>query len=212
MRVPVELGYVDRLRFAVREYGESGLAARSAHLLHTGEGESALIEFLGGKAAHGVIDGSWPRYWAQAWGARVLETYWVAAAANAVIAGLRHPEWRVRMACARVCAVQQLDCSDDLAALVTDQSWRVRDAAAWALGRVGSAEHALGMRPLLDDPEEKVRARAQAAIAELASLLDRPTAELLATQTATKRSGIATDDAATDDAATEPSAAVGDDR
>jgi len=105
MRVPVELPHNDRLRFAVREYGADELAERAARLLATANETDEFLRFLGGEPAEGVIDGHWPRYWAQSWGARALEQYWVPSAAPAVIDGLDHEAWRVRLGCARLCAI-----------------------------------------------------------------------------------------------------------
>lgn len=178
MRVPIELSHSERLRYAARAFGEQQLAERAAALLDTGREDPEFLGYLGGKASPGVIDGSWPRYWAQSWGARALEYYWVPSATRSVVAGLDHEAWRVRMVCARVCAVREIAVPEKLSALTADQNWRVRDAAAWALGRVGESEHAGALIILSGDDEPKVRERAEAALKAMAERLDRPVDDL----------------------------------
>jgi len=173
VHVPVELSHSARLRAAVAHYGEREFARRAADLLRSGREDADFLRFVGGRAAPGVIDGSWPDYWAHSWGARALEYYWVESAATAVVEGLGHPHWRVRMQCARVCAVRELGAPEELAGLLLDDNWRVRDAAAWALGRVGEFEHAAALQHALADEHEKVRDRAAAALDALAERLDR---------------------------------------
>jgi len=67
-----------------------------------------------------------------------------------------------------------------LAELTGDANWRVRDAAAWALGRVGEADQVAALAALLADPEGKVASRADGALDELSARLDRPREELIA--------------------------------
>lgn len=175
MRVPVELSHSARLRAAAERYGERELAERSAALLVTGEEEPEFLSYLGGRAAPPDSP-----YWAQSWGARALEYYWVEGAATAVVVGLSHEHWRVRMVCARVCAVRELGIPERLAELLDDMNWRVRDAAAWALGGVGEFEHAAPLRERMEsDVEPKVRARAEGALVAMSERLDRPLDDLL---------------------------------
>ena len=175
MTVPVELSHSARLRAAAERYGERGLAERSAALLITGEEDAEFLQYLGGRAAPPDSP-----YWAQSWGARALEYYWVEGAAPAVIAGLSHEHWRVRMVCSRVCAVRELGIPERLADLLGDENWRVRDAAAWALGGVGEFEHSAALRDLMRrDAEPRVRARAEGALVAMADRLDRPLDALL---------------------------------
>jgi HEAT repeat protein len=172
----VELSHSARLRAAVDAYGEREVAERAAALLLTGDEEVDFLRFLGGRAWQSDIDA----FWKQSWGARVLEYYWVESAAAAVAAGLNHDHWRVRMVCARVCAVRELGVPEQLERLVRDENWRVRDAAAWALGGVGEFEHSAALRELaVSDPESQVRARAEGALLALAERLDRPLDDLL---------------------------------
>jgi len=173
MRVPVELSHSARLRAAVDRYGERELIDRAARLLRTGEEDDDFLRYLGGRAAPGIIDGSFPPLWAQAWGARALEYYWLDSATSAVLAGLDHEHWRVRMQCARVCAIRELGAPERLTELLLDDNWRVRDAAAWALGRVGEFEHAEPLREATDDSHEKVRDRAAESLDLLLRRLER---------------------------------------
>ena len=157
-----------RLAAAVDRWGEREVAERSAALILSGTEDAEFLEYLGGDAA-GLPD-PWPR----SWGARALETVWVDGAAASIVQGLRSEHWRVRMVCARVCAIRELGVPDDLAPLLRDDHWRVRDAAAWAIGRVGEHEHAEAVVELLSDSHPKVIARAEQALADLAERLDRP--------------------------------------
>jgi hypothetical protein len=173
MIAEIGLSHSARLRAAAERYGERDLVERSAALLAGADEEPEFLQYLGGRASPGAIAGTWPRYWARSWGARVLEHYWVEGAAASVVLGLDDDAWRVRMVCARVCAIRELGVPEKLATLLTDDNWRVRDAAAWAIGKVGESEHADAMRELLHDPEPKVRARAERALADLSDRLDR---------------------------------------
>ena len=170
----IELSHSKRLQAAALRYGERELAERSSALLAGGDEDAEFLEYLGGQASRGAIDGSWPRYWQRAWGARALEQYWIESAASSIVLGLDDEHWRVRMVCARVCAIRELGVPEKLADLTHDDNWRVRDAAAWALGRVGESEHADAVRELLSDPEPKVMRRAELALEALAERLDRP--------------------------------------
>ena len=175
MRVPVELSHSARLRAAAERYGEAEVARRAAALLLSGDEDAEFFQYLGGRAVPPDA-----RYWAQSWGARALEHYWVEGAATAVVVGLSHEHWRVRMVCSRVCAVRQLGIPERLAELLHDENWRVRDAAAWALGGVGEFEHSAPLRDLMElDTEPTVRARAEGALVAMAERLDRPLDDLL---------------------------------
>jgi len=175
-RVPVSLSHSARLRAAVERYGASSLASRAAALLATGDEDAEFLRYLGGRAYSPDLD----PYWFQSWGARALEYYWVDSAAPAVIGGLSHRHWRVRMVCARVCAVRSLGEPERLALLLGDSNWRVRDAAAWALGGVGEFEHTAGLRSLMNgDSAPRVRGRAEGALVAMAERLDRPLDDFL---------------------------------
>jgi len=168
-RVPVSLSHSARLRAAAAAYGPTALASRAAALLESGEEEPDFLRYLGGRAYGEGLD----TFWLQSWGARALEYYWVDSVSAAVVAGLSHPHWRVRMVCARVCAIQSLGVPERLADLMDDENWRVRDAAAWALGQVGEFEHAAALRAALVDPHPRVRARAGHSLDQMAERLDR---------------------------------------
>lgn len=165
--------HAERIQQAVRRYGEREVARRSAELLRTGVEDPEFLLLVGGPPAKGVIDGSWPVWWARSWGARALERVWVDSAADAVTAGLADEAWRVRMVCARVVAIRELGVPEAVLPLAVDENWRVRAAAAWALGRVGEAEHADALHRLSDDPEPKVSDRAFVSLRDLAERLDR---------------------------------------
>ena len=168
-----EPSHVERIAAGAARYGEAEFARRCAALIGSGTEEPEFLRFVGGPPSEGVIDGSWPAWWARSWGARALERVWADSAAEAVIAGLGDEAWRVRMCCARVVAVRELGAPEALLPLVGDENWRVREAAAWALGRVGEAEHAEPLRELCDDDEPKVADRAFLALGALSRRLDR---------------------------------------
>jgi hypothetical protein len=163
-----------RLAAAVDRWGEREVAERSAALLLSGTEEPEFLEFVGGDAAPSESGEGLPESFRRSWGARALETVWVEGAAASIVLGLRDEAWRVRMVCARVCAIRELGVPDDLVPLLRDDNWRVRDAAAWALGRVGEHEHAEAVAELLSDPHPKVASRAEQALVDLADRLDRP--------------------------------------
>lgn len=168
-----EASHAQRIAAGTARYGEVEFARRCADLILSGVEEPEFLHVVGGPPASGVVDGSWPDWWARSWGARALERVWIDDAAPAVIAGLADEAWRVRMCCARVVAVRELGEPEALLPLVSDENWRVREAAAWALGRVGEAEHADALHALCDDDEPKVADRAYRALRELGERLDR---------------------------------------
>lgn len=165
-----------RLAAAVDRWGEREVAERSAALILSGIEDREFLEYLGGGAAQVDEDRGrgLPNYYIRSWGARALETVWVDGAAASIVLGLRDPGWRVRMVCARVCAIRELGVPEALVPLLSDENWRVRDAAVWALGRVGEHEHADPVRALLQDPHPDVAARAEQSLADFAERLDRP--------------------------------------
>ncbi len=165
--------HAERIATAIATYGEPEVARRAAALIRSGTEEPEFLFLVGGPPAAGVLDGSWPAWWARSWGARALEQVWIESAAPAVVAGLRDDAWRVRMCCARVVAIRELGEPEAVLPLVRDENWRVREAAAWALGRVGEAEHAEALQALADDPEPRVADRAFVALGDLEERLDR---------------------------------------
>lgn len=165
----------ERLRAQVAREGERTVALRAAALLGGGyEGESFLL-VVGGEHADGVLKGAPSLYWPELWGARALLYVWDDAAADAVVAGLANPAWRVREMCARVCTERILGGQKKLARLTTDEHPRVRAAGARALVAVASAGIASGrdekgefaasveqtLTTMLRDPDREVRRTAQ---------------------------------------------------
>lgn len=117
-------------------------------------------------------------YWVRVWAARTLLYVWDDAVIADVVAGLRHPAWRVREMCAKVCARWQVpEAADTCAELADDETPRVRVAALRVLGAVGEAEHAVPVHEAFDDPEPMVREAAERALRRLDERLDRPPAD-----------------------------------
>ena len=86
---------------------------------------------------------------------------WNDTAVDAVLAGLQNRAWRVREMCCRVAAARSLPAAPYLRELLTDETARVRAAAARALGEVGSADDLEALAKLFKDPEIDVRRAAQ---------------------------------------------------
>jgi hypothetical protein len=152
-----------RVADAITALGEDAVVERAVALL---AGYNVGEEFLivaGGSHAQGLLDGAPPLYWPEVWGARVLLYAWNDTAVDAVLAGLQNQAWRVREMCCRVTAARQLPASEYLRELLTDDTARVRAAAARALGAVGSADDLVLLSALFTDPEIDVRRAAQQA-------------------------------------------------
>jgi len=150
-----------RVADAVTTLGEDAVVERAIGLL---AGLNVGDEFLlvaGGTHAQGLLDGAPPLYWPEVWGARVLLYAWNDTAADAVLAGLQNRAWRVREMCTRVAATRHLPAAEYLRELLTDDTARVRAAAARALGEVGSADDVEYLTKLFKDPEIDVRRAAQ---------------------------------------------------
>jgi hypothetical protein len=126
------------------------------------EGESFLL-LVGGEHAQGILDGAPPLYWPELWGTRALLYVWHDTAAPAVVRALSNPAWRVREMAARVVAERELPAASELAVMTTDDTPRVRIAAARALAAVGRLEDLAIIRELLKDPLIEVRRGAQQA-------------------------------------------------
>lgn len=167
----------ERLRTQLAREGERTVALRAASLLQGGyEGEAFLLT-VGGEHADGILKGAPSLYWPELWGARALLYVWDDEAADAVIAGLANPAWRVREMCARVCAERLLGGQKKLTRLTTDENPRVRAAGARALlavaaagiasGRDAKGEFAASVEQtyatMLRDPDRDVRRAAQQA-------------------------------------------------
>jgi len=152
-----------RVADAITTLGEDGVVERAIALL---AGFNVGEEFLlvaGGTHAQGLLDGAPPLYWPEVWGARVLLYAWNDTATDAVLAGLQNRAWRVREMCTRVAAARHLPAAEYLRELLTDDTARVRAAAARALGEIGSADDLELLAKLFADPEIDVRRAAQQA-------------------------------------------------
>ena len=152
-----------RVADAVTTLGEDAVVERAIALL---AGFNVGEEFLlvaGGTHAQGLLDGAPPLYWPEVWGARVLLYAWNDTATDAVLAGLQNRAWRVREMCTRVAAARHLPAAEYLRELLTDDTARVRAAAARALGEVGGADDLELLAKLFADPEIDVRRAAQQA-------------------------------------------------
>jgi hypothetical protein len=152
-----------RVADAITALGEDAVVERAVALL---AGYNAGEEFLvvaGGSHAQGLLDGAPPLYWPEVWGARVLLYAWNDTAVDAVLAGLQNQAWRVREMCCRVAAARQLPAAEYLRELLTDDTARVRAAAARALGAVGTTGDIKLLSALFKDPEIDVRRAAQQA-------------------------------------------------
>ena len=172
--VPLDASPADRIAEAIQKFGEPVVADRAAALLAgANEGEEFLL-WVGGRHARGILDGAPPLYWPEVWGARALLRAWDDSAAASVRAGLHNQAWRVREMCCKVVTTHELPFAVDLVTLLTDETPRVRAAAARALARVGEYEDALEVKKLLKDPEVEVRREVGAALKAFAERLDRP--------------------------------------
>jgi len=152
-----------RVADAVTILGEDGVVERAIALL---AGFNVGDEFLlvaGGTHAQGLLDGAPPLYWPEVWGARVLLYAWNDTATDAVLAGLQNRAWRVREMCTRVAAARNLPAAPYLRELLTDDTARVRAAAARALGVLGTVDDVELLSSLFKDPEIDVRRAAQQA-------------------------------------------------
>ena len=159
--VPVDLPIEQRIAAAVAQFGEEAVARRSISLIAgNNEGDDFLL-YVGGEHARGLINGAPPLYWPELWGTRALLYVWDDSALAAVEAALGNQAWRVREMACRVTAVRSLSLVEAIVPLLTDETARVRAAAARTLGAIGSTEHADTIRPLLKDPEIDVRRGAQ---------------------------------------------------
>lgn len=158
-----------RLAEAVSVWGERGVVDRAVALIGGLSAGDDFLLFVGGTHAKGVLEGAPVLYWPEVWGMRALLTVWDDSAVDAVASGLQNRAWRVREMAARVVAARSLPLAAALAELLTDDVPRVRAAAARALGAVGSAAEAEGIRNLLRDKDIDVRRAAQQGLEALSS-------------------------------------------
>ncbi len=172
----------DRAAAAAEALGREVLTGWCADLLagrtQWGAADRPDIGWVGGRAASswGAPDHLTDEtdYWFQVWAARTLLHVWDDACAPDVVAGLRHPAWRVREMCAKVAARWEVAAAaDQCLVLLDDDTPRVRAAAVRVLGITGEAEHAEGVHRGLEDPEPAVREAAERALQLLQDRLDR---------------------------------------
>ena len=157
--IPVDAPIERRIALAVERWGEAEVVAKAIQLasgVHVAE-EYLLV--VGGDHAKGILEGAPVLYWPELWGVRALLYVWSDDAAEAATAALHNQAWRVREMAARVAASRGLPVADVLTGLLTDETPRVRAAAARALGALGTELDPI--RPLLKDPEIDVRRAAQ---------------------------------------------------
>ncbi len=158
-----------RVAAAVAELGEHEVVDRAIALLAGMNAGDDFLVIAGGHHAIGVLEGAPPLYWPEVWGARVLLYAWEPAAADAVAAGLQNRAWRVREMCARVSAQRGIDVAAHLRPLLTDDTARVRAAAARALAVLGDASDVENLSKLFRDADIDVRKAAQQAITAIGS-------------------------------------------
>jgi HEAT repeat protein len=121
------------------------------------------------------IDTGWVRssdrheYWPRAWASRALCYVGDQRATTALIAATGDEHWRVRMNAVRALGIIGGDgAADAVMAASHDAHPRVRSAAATACGSIGGYRAFDVLATLLDDPDRRVVARADASLERLA--------------------------------------------
>ncbi|MBH0024509.1 HEAT repeat domain-containing protein [Salinibacterium sp. SWN248] len=162
--VDLELPIAARITAASERHGEAVIVERAVSLIEgNNEGKEFLL-IVGGEHAQGILDGAPVLYWPELWGTRALLHAWNDSAADAVRAALSNQAWRVREMATRVVATRRLDAREQLLALLTDDTARVRASAARALGTVGSLDVVETLSELVKDEDIEVRRAAQQAV------------------------------------------------
>ncbi|MBH0117717.1 HEAT repeat domain-containing protein [Salinibacterium sp. NG253] len=162
--VDLELPIAARITAASERHGEAVIVERAVSLIEgNNEGKEFLL-IVGGEHAQGILDGAPVLYWPELWGTRALLHAWNDSAADAVLAALSNQAWRVREMATRVVATRRLDAREQLLALLTDDTARVRASAARALGTVGSLDVVEAISELVKDEDIEVRRAAQQAV------------------------------------------------
>ncbi len=136
----------ERVLLLAGRIGEGSVATWCAELLNGAvrydDASHPPITWLGGRHAAAEYADSFEArrkdYWPRVWAARGLLYAWDPDASGAIVAALR------------------------------DRAWRVREMAAKVVRRRAIAQAEPILPALLDDPIERVRAAAEAALAELA--------------------------------------------
>jgi hypothetical protein len=159
--VDLELPIAARIAAASERHGEAIIVERAISLIEgNNEGKEFLL-IVGGEHAQGILDGAPVLYWPELWGTRALLHAWDDSAADAVRTALTNQAWRVREMATRVVATRRLDAREQLLALLTDETPRVRAGEARALGTVGTADDIEAMSALVKDEDIEVRRGAQ---------------------------------------------------
>jgi HEAT repeat protein len=126
-----------------RRLGTSAVVGECVALLGGADADPSIVAALAGPTAPRFLDAPEDqRYWLRVWGARGL--LWALAApgapgvapevVDALVGGLADEHWRVREMALRVIARYQLDDAQPaIGPLLTDETPRVRTAAARAL-------------------------------------------------------------------------------
>lgn len=169
LAIPVDASPAERMKHAVARLGEAEVVERAKALLaglNAGEG---FLLWVGGHHAQGILDGAPPLYWPEVWGARAFLYVWDDSALPGIEAGLTNQAWRVREMCLKVVATRKLALANSVRPLLTDDTARVRAAAARALGEIGEASEGDAIRRLFRDPEIEVRRAAQLAHSRLSA-------------------------------------------
>lgn len=165
--VNLELPIAARIAAASERHGEAVIVERAVSLIEgNNEGKEFLL-IVGGEHAQGILDGAPVLYWPELWGTRALLHAWDDSAADAVRSALSNQAWRVREMATRVVATRRIEAHDQLVALLTDETARVRASAARALGTVGSADDIEAMSALVKDEDIEVRRSAQQSVEAL---------------------------------------------
>ncbi|MEO7061967.1 MAG: HEAT repeat domain-containing protein [Lapillicoccus sp.] len=141
----------ERARAAADALGDAELARWCGDLLTGRTAYGSAVEpdvgWLAGRVGQtwgspARLVGSGHDYWVRTWAARTLLYVWDDRCSTDLVAGLSDPAWRVREMCAKVAARWEVgEAADVAAALLEDETTRVRVAALRVLAVVGEHEH-----------------------------------------------------------------------
>ena len=125
-----------RIEAACAERGKPVVVAACLDLLAGNDVDPALLDVLGGPAAHHRV----PAYWYRTWAVRGLMWAWDDSALPVLRATAHDPAWRVRELTAKVVARNLLgDLMPEVERLRRDPVLRVRTAATRAVAKVIAA-------------------------------------------------------------------------
>jgi HEAT repeat protein len=128
-----------------------------------------LLRDIAGIDTGWVLSSDRHEYWPRAWASRALCYIGDQRATPALIAATGDEHWRVRMNAVRALGIVGGDgAADAVMAASHNAHPRVRSAAATSCGSIGG-DRAFGvLAALLDDPDSRVAARADASLERLA--------------------------------------------